>query len=200
MRPAPILFGLAAALAASPAGAHGYTLEGISWPGGTLTLGYDPQNAPINANAAITLAIATWQAADPALHITYLGKHPGDVTIDWGAVPAVADAAVTHLYPVGPVFVSATITLNTAMPWGYQTASYEAGVADLPSTLIHELGHALGLGHSTDPLAVMFPSLALGDRRRTLTVDDIAAIRAVYPPKPLADGLLFATHTPEVAR
>jgi hypothetical protein len=48
---------------------------------------------------------------------------------------------------------------------------------DLYSVALHEAGHALGLGHSDQPGAVMYPyyKLATG-----LTSDDIAAVQALY--------------------
>ena len=50
-----------------------------------------------------------------------------------------------------------------------------------PQTLyaaaLHEVGHSLGLGHSTDPKSVMFQELNVNT---TLTQGDVAAIRALY--------------------
>lgn len=45
--------------------------------------------------------------------------------------------------------------------------------------LIHEFGHALGLGHSTDPNAIMYPFLSRGVSK-SLGFDDIAGIQAIY--------------------
>jgi predicted Zn-dependent protease len=61
---------------------------------------------------------------------------------------------------------------------------------DLFSVALHETGHALGLGHSTDPTAVMYPyyHIATG-----LTADDIAGIRALYAAN---DGTPAAPVTP----
>jgi len=49
----------------------------------------------------------------------------------------------------------------------------------------HEFGHALGLGHSSSSAATMYPSAASCDTGlRALDGDDIAGVRALYPPTP----------------
>jgi hypothetical protein len=53
---------------------------------------------------------------------------------------------------------------------------------DLPSVVLHESGHFLGLAHSDADAAVMQPTLDRGVSRRDLAPDDVLAICATYPP------------------
>jgi hypothetical protein len=52
---------------------------------------------------------------------------------------------------------------------------------DLQAVLTHELGHALGLDHSSIPAATMWPYGDQGETRdRTPDADDVAAVQATY--------------------
>lgn len=54
------------------------------------------------------------------------------------------------------------------------------GAFDLQTVGLHELGHVLGLGHSSDGGAVMWPYIGSGIRKG-VGQDDINGIKALYP-------------------
>lgn len=52
---------------------------------------------------------------------------------------------------------------------------------DFETVALHEFGHNLALGHSTDPNAVMYPYVTVGVAHRYLGTDDMAGGNALYP-------------------
>jgi hypothetical protein len=81
----------------------------------------------------------------------------------------------------------ADVAFNRTIPWSLEEDTPD-GAYDFRSTLLHEIGHVLGLDHSNAPGAVMRARLSSGQQRRALTDDDLAGIRALYgdgtPPPP----------------
>lgn len=51
---------------------------------------------------------------------------------------------------------------------------------DMQTIMTHEIGHALGLGHSDDTSAVMKPTFGGGEKLRTINSDDIDGIKEIY--------------------
>jgi len=71
------------------------------------------------------------------------------------------------------------MTFDTAESWAIDAPT------DIKAVALHELGHSLGMGHSDDPDAIMYPFYAPGDPA-VLGADDIAGIQTLYgkPDKP----------------
>lgn len=55
---------------------------------------------------------------------------------------------------------------------------------DLESVAVHEIGHLLGLGHSSVEDAIMFPTITSRTRKVDLAVDDVLGIQTLYGANP----------------
>ncbi len=77
--------------------------------------------------------------------------------------------------PVNNYSIAGDIMFNTSYGFNINGSAY-----DLYTVAAHELGHALGLGHSTDPypLSVMYPYY--GGTMHGLGTDDILGIQSIY--------------------
>jgi hypothetical protein len=83
--------------------------------------------------------------------------------------------------PSGEI-LGADIALNSAL---HDFSAGDASIqTDLISIVTHEVGHFLGLAHTLDTNAVMYPYYQEGTVRRALAPDDVSAICSVYPPAP----------------
>ena len=59
------------------------------------------------------------------------------------------------------------------------TAAHEGGGINLHYVAAHEMGHGLGIEHSSDPAALMAPYY-VGYREQMLADDDVKAVRHLY--------------------
>ncbi|WMV28597.1 hypothetical protein MTR67_021982 [Solanum verrucosum] len=62
------------------------------------------------------------------------------------------------------------------------------GMVDLESVAVHEIGHLLGLDHSSEKEAIMFPTLEDGTRKVELSRDDIEGVQILYGSSPNYNG------------
>jgi hypothetical protein len=182
-----------------------YAASGATWSkdsSGSVSIGYhfDDFTAKIDQNtqaSQIALAFAQWmkyanvtvapvaQAAQPRsadlLFATYSHGDPYPFDGPGGVL-----AHTFYPFPLNNEPLAGDMHFDDSETWGVGTG------IDLFSVALHEAGHALGLAHSADPSAVMYPYY----RQQTgLTSDDIAAIQSLYgaasstsvPPTPAPD-------------
>lgn len=101
---------------------------------------------------------------------------------DWAAAglppSAIALTTVTFVQSSGEIR-DTDVMVNLTAPL---SANADARSNDLPTALVHEVGHVLGIDHSNERTAVMWFGAGRGEQRRTLQPDDIAAVCALHPP------------------
>jgi hypothetical protein len=190
---------------------HQYRLEGFDWvdPGNGLTLTWSVatlnlSTAPWQASftgqltanevADVQRAFATWSSVANVHFSQVTDSANVGIRIGIGAVSATEGASA-----VGVTFSNPT---STDRMTGEQI-EFDQGFLSQPSfndenvyvLALHEIGHALGLDHSTNSNAIMAPSnfFESASLHTQLSADDIAGIQAIFGAAGAAPSAIIGT-------
>jgi hypothetical protein len=165
-----------------------------AWDRPNLTYAFGPgtnDTAGTSEFSAVRAAFASWASVAP-LTFTEVGAGGGpDVMIDW------RNANDPDLSMVGGTLAHAdfppdcdvvTNTLPKPVHFDDSEHTWSIGAVfnafDVETVALHEIGHIIGLQHSSVNGAVMFPTVSSNFTLRVLQPDDIAGVQSLYAPLP----------------
>lgn len=176
----------------------GYTTTGLLWDVLPVVVNYNGAGRPsylgaAAARAQLTAAMQTWtdvptssftfaDGGDTTRCPSLVKECPGPQAFDghndvgWIDIKDPSVLGVTWYSTSIDEFDMAIDNRN--FTWSV-TCTDVSGQYDLQTVYLHELGHALGLGHSSDAQAVMYAYYT--GARCALSQDDIDGVSALYP-------------------
>jgi predicted Zn-dependent protease len=176
-----------------------YALEGAMWSSTSVTFSfatanysndsYDPFSSSIGGDyqSSIQWALQQWASVTPLTFTQVADSQAADIRIGFGTLgtPSTGVIGQTNLrWTSGGTFVpDEVVRLEdpgqfALSPNGSGGYGYTGTPATLQQVALHEIGHALGLGHASDPYAVMYASV--GASNQTLDGTDVAGIQSLY--------------------
>ena len=174
-----------------------YSLEGLTWqPGKAITYSFAGAGGAFSDamtatyQAVMTTALKDWAAIANITFMMVTDNGLSDIRIGWGKLDiSNGEIGETDIQPskANPSLFATGVTVRLEDPkFEALTTTGAPSYAGLGVTMlqvaIHELGHALGLGHSTQPTAIMNAYASAADA--TITKYDVAGIQALYGANP----------------
>lgn len=171
-----------------------YVASGFKWMSNTASWAYNGAGAPASvAGSALSASSSSASAWGSGSNFQFSGGGAtgagtgacggggtdGQNTVGWAVQSGSVLAVTCSWYNGGSPFgAAAEFDMQIDPDWTWTTGG--AANIDLQSVITHEFGHALGLNHSADGSAVMYPSYSAGSTKRSLAADDLAGMVAIY--------------------
>ncbi|KAF0903210.1 hypothetical protein E2562_025778 [Oryza meyeriana var. granulata] len=183
-------------------GLYSYFPGSPRWPRSKKTLKYAITATSQTSIDRATLsrvfasAFAQWSAATMLNFTETASASDADITIgfyagDHGDGEAFDGPLGTLAHAFSPT--NGRLHLDASEAWvaGGDVASASSSFAvDLESVAVHEIGHILGLGHSSETDSIMFPTLTSRTRKVNLASDDVSGIQSLYGNNPNFKGVM----------
>ncbi|XP_004504503.1 metalloendoproteinase 2-MMP [Cicer arietinum] len=172
------------------------------WPAGTksLTYAFDPnENLDETTKQVFANAFNQWSKVTTITFSETTSFSTADIKIgfysgDHGDGEAFDGVLGTLAHAFSPT--DGRFHLDKAEDWvvsGDVTESTLSNAVDLESVAVHEIGHLLGLGHSSVEEAIMYPTISSKTRKVELVNDDIDGIQQLYGSNPNFTGTSATT-------
>ena len=166
-----------------------FATTGLVWDNATATQRYNPAGQPLSGQSALVATQSTWNNAGSQFRFVNGGttstclslvpgcpggqRFDGESGVGWAAL----EDGTLGVTVYNPSIDEADMGINTRYPWNLGCQELATSY-DLQTVILHENGHVLGLDHSSDTNAIMYPSYQQADC--TLGQDDINGIRSIY--------------------
>ncbi|CAI5694021.1 unnamed protein product [Oreochromis niloticus] len=158
----------------------------LKWENNNVTfriVNYTPDLKKADVDKAIRRALNVWADVTP-LTFKKLYEGNADIMISFGSKEHGdynpfdgPGGLLAHAYPPGQG-IGGDTHFDEDEQWTKDSSAYNLFIV-----AAHELGHALGMSHSTDPGALMYPIYTY-TTGYPLAEDDIEGIQALYGPNP----------------